>query len=359
MKMKQVTLKFSVLAASVVLLTACPKKTPNVPPTADTEVESAIDATWANHVVTDMDMICSYLGENVYLQGTPFYFPVPGTENPATASGTITAIRDSSSKDLIMSFNQTKCLDGRVRDGSIFISYKKDPISNPSANENSRYYRDFGFVGRVRLSDYKVDGWLIKLFNPNAPAYIYNKISTDKYDPKTTDITWLIAGKFLLVHPTDTTKNIVWNGQLMKKLSNTEDPKVFAPSKAAAITWTNAVLHYYGSVEGNTSRTVPYKMEINEATPLVRDWQCSPDKVMGVVSTPTTGGNFVLTQRVEEYHPFIRGIASFTTGYNSNDEKYPRQIFYGNEGSQDLQWQCDNVGEVQIKGISYAVNWRK
>jgi hypothetical protein len=48
------------------------------------------------------------------------------------------------------------------------------------------------------------------------------------------------------------------------------------------------------------------------------------------------------------------GIASFTVA-----ELYPRQIYYGNEGEPGLPLQCDNTGEVLIKGISYRVNFMK
>jgi hypothetical protein len=46
-------------------------------------------------------------------------------------------------------------------------------------------------------------------------------------------------------------------------------------------------------------------------------------------------------------------------------DKYPRQVSFGNEawglnaGDTPLQQQCDNNGEVLIKGISYKINLRK
>jgi hypothetical protein len=86
---------------------------------------------------------------------------------------------------------------------------------------------------------------------------------------------------------------------------------------------------------------------------LVRNFLCYPDKI-GTVSLTPSGNNFSLTPRFEEFHPFVSGIASFTTG-----DKYPRQIYFGNEGGTDLPAQCDNTGEVLIKGIVYRVNFRK
>jgi hypothetical protein len=56
----------------------------------------------------------------------------------------------------------------------------------------------------------------------------------------------------------------------------------------------------------------------------------------------------------EEFHPFKDGVATFSTA-----DKYPRQIYYGNEGTSDLAAQCDNSGVVLIKGISYPIDFKK
>ena len=54
------------------------------------------------------------------------------------------------------------------------------------------------------------------------------------------------------------------------------------------------------------------------------------------------------------HHPFVNGIATFKPS-----QKYPRQVYFGNESNVNLAWQCDNAGEVFIKGIAYRVNFRK
>jgi hypothetical protein len=265
-------------------------------------------------------------------------------------------VRDIAAKQLVFAWNNTLCRDGRVRDGSIFLYYGKDQVSNPDANENSRYYRDFGFVGRIQLSNHKVDGWLITTYDPAAPAYIYNKLERDNYDPSITKLSWLIAGKFLLSHPTDPSKNLIWDGKLLKTLTNSDDPKIFHPSKQKSINWIDpqqgifAIVSYSGKINGETAGGVPFSMEISPLTPLVRDFSCSSDWV-AAVSKDISG---TVNTRKEEYHPFIRGIASFTTG-----SSYPRQIYYGNEGTQDLPQQCDNEGTVLIKGNLYKVDFRK
>ena len=76
MKITKLTLGLSVLAAAGLLL-GCKKAEPNVPPVADTETQTAVDAAWATYVVTDIDMMCSFLGENECVNH--FYIDVPGT----------------------------------------------------------------------------------------------------------------------------------------------------------------------------------------------------------------------------------------------------------------------------------------
>jgi hypothetical protein len=350
--MKKIALGFSVLACSFVFM-GCPKKTPNVEPVADTETQSAIDAAWATYVISDIDQICAFVAEDGFFN--TFYNEAPG--QPTT-----TVIRDTDAVQKVFAWPfPTRCLDGRTREGSIFLYTKLDRNGNDDANANSRYYRDFGFVGRIQPSNYKVDGWLIELFNPAAPAYIYNRLTTDKYDPTKVKLTWRIAGKFILRHPSnDPNKNIVWDGELIKTLTNSTDKDIFPVSRQLAINWVRAdlkpqkaaIVHYHGKVEGMTSGTVPYKMTIDELTPLERDFLCSSDPVAGVTTST------VNPIQKEEHHPFIKGIASFTTGTTS-DNKYPRQIYFGNENDVSLEPQCDNTGVIMIKGNSYPVNFRK
>jgi len=349
MKIQKFTLGLSILACSFILF-SCGKKVPNKEPVADTEIQSSVDAVWATYVIADMAQICGFMGEGYDLQH--FYTP------SSISTGTFTPVRDLANDQLVFSWNQTHCIDGRLRDGSIFLFSKKDPISNPDANDNSRYYRDFGFVGRIQLSNYKVDGWQVALFS-NAPAYIYNKTAPFTYDPSKVQLTWRVAGKFLLTHPTDPTKNIVWDGELYKTLTNSTDKDIFPINKQDEIRWVStvgnvkkgAIVHYHGRVSGMTSANIPFEMTIDSRTPLVRDLLCSSDPVATVAAAAGTGSNSVAIER-EEHHPFIGGVASFTTG-----DAYPRQIFFGNEDNTEKT--CDNKGIVRIKGISYKVDFRK
>jgi len=344
------------VAAAAILFSACDRK-PAQPPVVDSETESSVEAVFANQMITDIHMMCAYLGERNYRDINAFYMPIPGSFDPDATNGNVTA-GDNNGNMLYMGFNNTRCLDGKLRAGTIFMDYSIDVISNPGANPNSRYYRDYGFVGAISLTEYKVNGWRIKLYDDNARAYVYNRLTTNQYNPAVTKLSWTLAGKFLLEHPSDPSKNLVWNGKLVQTLQNTNDTRVFASNRQSAITWSLATLHYHGEVEGETADGVPFKMEINQATPMVRDFSCTPDKVSEVNMIGGTAGQQPIPTYAQ-YHPFVKGIASFTTGYNTSKEKYPRQIYMGNEGSPQLQWQCDDVGEVMIKGIHYPVNFRK
>jgi hypothetical protein len=355
MKMKRVTLGFSILALSAVAVLSCKPK-PNVAPEPDTEIESARYVSYSNYVVSDIDMICSFLGEDIFLDH--FYSEYPGSSSGN--SGTVTCIRDTHTtandheRRLSMSFNKTRCVDGRLRDGSVILDYGKDP-----AYPNAAYTRAYKFAGAIKFASYKVDGWQIELYDPIAPMYLYNTLSTPTYNPKSTNLTWRIAGKLKFTHPTDPNKNMIWEGELFKTLVNTSTPTV-VPTPTSAINWSLAVINYTGHVSGTgpqidengvVTPNVPFTYTINPEFPLTRNFQCTPNKISGVVLPTGTG---TITTNINDHHPFVSGVASFTTG-----AKYPRQIYYGNEGERDVLTtaQCDNTGEVLIKGISYRVDF--
>jgi hypothetical protein len=348
MKMNRFNLGMSLIALTATLITGCKEPVQPVAPEPDAELQSVLDATWATYVITDIDQMCAFMGENELFN--MFYIHVPGTP----PLNQVTVERNTEDKNLRMLFNDSPCLDGRMRQGTVFMRYGFDPIRKPGANPNSEYYDEYGFSGQLSLLNYRVDGWLVENFDTKYPAYVYCELEAPKFDPKVTKLRWQIAGKFRFTHPNDTLKkrSIVWEGKVFKTLENTNEPLVFTAARQVPINWALAVCSYSGNVEGTTNATVPFKMELGAFNqPLVRDFKCFPDKIAGVAVT--TNSN-VLAQRFEEHHPFIKGVATFTTG-----DKYPRHVYYGNEGNPDLSQQCDNVGEVLIKGISYKVNFKK
>jgi hypothetical protein len=357
---KVITLGVSAVLATA-LTVACKEKVPNVAPEPDTETETAVDAAWATFVMTDIDMVVSFIAENDLFP--KFYTHVPGTET--ANGGTVSAQREPGPKQLNINFNNAKCMDGRMRKGEIFIEYKYEDINHQGGNPNSNYYHEYGFACKVSLNDYRVDGWLIDEYNPSFPAYIYNELTGHK----TGQMRWRIAGKIRMLNPADPKKNIIWDGKIYKTLVNANESSVLSYTRGAGIpviTWTNAICSYSGTVDGATHATrdtltneltsqgVSFRMKIDQNDQLIRDFKCYPDKVAAISLTSTGVNTYSMKPQYEEFHPFKSGIASFTTS-----TKYPRQIYFGNEGSPDLGAQCDNTGEVLIKGISYKVNFRK
>lgn len=335
------------LIAATLLFTVCKKPTPNTPPEPDKEVQSALDATWATYVVTDMVMMCGYLGENDYLEhpylhleGTPF-------------NNQVKAVRDPSEERLSMVFNQTECTDGRLRHGEVRMTYKPDPINNPFANPNSNYFHEFGFAGELSLSDFRTDSFLITMGPKGKPerGYVINQLDTNEFNQDEVNISWEIRSKFHFQHPEDSTgaSDIEWEGKIFMVLTNTADDSVFSRDREPAIIWERAVVGYYGEVTGKIG-TTPFTYSIKESQMLIRDFSCAPDRVRGVKLDPQNN----LEKLDLTHHPFVKGVAVFTIG-----DKYPRQIYFGNESNSGLAWQCDNVGEVMIKGIAYRVNFRK
>ncbi|WP_317897415.1 hypothetical protein [Aurantibacillus circumpalustris] len=334
--MKPSKIKIGLLAIVILpFLTACPKPRENMAPPADTELQSSIDAAFATFVVTDIDMICSFSGEG---DTSPDFYLLQSSEDPGKMEEPVFDVTNDQISTTY--YNDARCIDGRVRNGTVMLFFS-------NTNPNAKYYRAYEYVGRIRLVDFKVDGWLIENLDGN-DCHVYNRLSSPSYDPSKTNISWLIDGAFKFTHTTDPSKNMVWKGKLTKTLTNTNDPTVFNPSKQNAINWSKAVVSYAGEATGYTSSNVPFKMEINAINPILRDFSCYPDAVGGIENVSP------LKIWKEEFHPFKAGIATLTTS-----DRYPRQIYFGNEGNTDLTSQCDNSGVVLIKGNSYPVDFKK
>lgn len=331
--MKKIAFGFSILAAAAVVMIGC-KKEKDEEITPDMEFQSSVDVSYAMQVISDIDMVMSYAGENDQ-DLSRFFRHVPAY---ASTSSVVTVSRDTGMHVINVSFNKALCRDGHRRDGTITMNFT-------NSNPNAKYIRDFEFLGKVRLITYKVDGWTIKSMND---FVIRNLVAPVNYSPSTTNLSWSLKGDFQLIHPSDSTKNMRCEVNLVKTLTNTSDKNVFPPSKQAAINWSISVVNYTGNAFGLTNRDQPFQYKIYDSRPLVRDFTCSPDKVTG-----TTVGTNSVTPAYELYTPFTNGVASFTTS-----TKYPREIYYGAEDS-DVAGPCDNAGTVMIKGISYPVDFKK
>jgi hypothetical protein len=343
--MKRVVAAFS-LITTVLFLTSCGKKEPNVAPEPDTELESARQASHALQTLSDIDMICSYIAENQFYNNSYVNAPLP-------ANGTITANRDQFSPLLVFSFYQTTCVDGKFRDGSVFLNYSLDPLFKDQT-PNSRYMREKGFAGRFTLTQYLVDNWRVENVGGGEPLHIYNTLKSEQYDPAETKLTWYIGGKFKMTKVNAPDSSMTVEFRINKTLANSTSTVVFPAkkdNKNVDIRWGKAIVEYDGEVTGTTLNGDAFTLTISKETPLTRDWSCSPNAFMGVVATATPGVFLPIT---EQYHPFVKGVATFVTG-----KKYPRQVYYGNEGDPTLESQCDNNGVILIQGNSYKVNFYK
>ena len=365
--------------------TACIKPH-NIAPIADTETNSSTDAVWATFVITDIEQQCAFLGENHRLDNC--YIDLPGSIDKANGSGSITATNDVQALELNYAYNQTHCYDGRVRDGSLFMYYGYDADYDKyvnQKNQNAKYFHDYGFVGRISLLDYLVDGWKVEI-DPNKHGMnraVVANLMESNYSAANTPIKWRIVGDFIFRHPIDPSKDMQISVDLVKTLVNSADNTIYNQSVIGAnINWSNfvpainsqsinptianrsALLAYTGVVSGTGADGAKFRMVIDEKHPLMRDFTCYPDKIGGITQAGNGKG---LVPIYNEFHPFNQGIASFTTACKNNpdihvegvSDVYPRQIYFANEDQPGLDMQCDNAGIVLIKGISYRVDFRK
>lgn len=355
--MKKLNLGIAATLVSVLVFFAC-KKDPNVPPTNDTEVQTSIDAVYATFLVSDVEMICSWIGEDASDGVQKFY--VRDTLKPNSGADVI-VIRNTFTNRVSINFNNTLCRDGRVRDGSLLIFFKEPIHAQYPMTGNENYIRDYNYSGRITCEEYKVDDWLvdntdIDSFDPNQTNYpiLIKNLRPNNSTPVAGKLKWSFQGSFKMKKNQD---SMAWKGTLTKTLENTADKNVFATNAQSAINWSLATISYTGEAKGYTPGNVPFKMKFYDGDlSLKRNFLCYPDKVSGVSLTNT------LSAHISEHHPFTSGVVSFTTG-----TAYPREIYFdntqysygGEESPVALPVQCDNKAAVQIKGIFYPIDLKK
>ncbi len=383
--MKKLNLGIITAVAAGMVFFAC-KKEPNVAPETDKEVQTSIDVSFASFLISDIEMIVSWMGEDDAQGKQKFY-----VESPANTGGGVTVIRNLATRRISFNFNNTLCADGHVRSGTIYLFYKWrmaskvfpygdsiKPGATPPIDEfdfvypdlpypytgNENYIRDYNFGGRITLEDYRVDDWLVDnedytITNPaikvlGSYGFIYN-LRKDNKTPVAGYLHWTFSGSYTMKKGLD---SMAWKGSFTKTLDNTSDIKVFATNAQSAINWSLATVSYAGEAKGYTPGNVPYSIKYYSEYPLRRNFTCFPDKVSGVELSPTN----TLTAQISESHPFTSGVASFTTG-----NQYPREIYFDNTentfGGPDnptaLPAQCDHKATVQIKGIFYPIDLRQ
>jgi hypothetical protein len=327
---------FEVMVLTVLaLFCACKKNketeatiVPAAPYQADTALLSTIYGTYANFMVSDIEMVCSSIGENSAPSNTSFYSAHP------SSSGTITVIRNNLINRVSVMFNQTICNDGRVRNGSLYMFYKEQVYAQHPLTGNENYIRDYNFTGRITLEEYSVDGWLVD--EVPLTVFIHN-LRPNSSTPINGNLRWLFMGDFKMKKGQD---SLTWKGSFTKTLENTSDSLVFNPLTYWPINWNLALIAYSGLAIGTTLGNVAYTYEMDSIQKVKRDFFCRPD----AFGSPSFTG----------FHPFVSGKASFTTA----GAHQPRKIsFEINE--DELPPQCDNLAIIEIGSSRYTIAMQK
>jgi hypothetical protein len=278
---------------------------------------SSREISFAAWLITDIESIISYPFENQLFKG--YFWP----QSPS--AGTVTVIMDTASKYLVVSFNNTKGKDGKIRNGSIFAQYGQDALA-----PHSRLSHEYKFSASITLSNYSVDGYLIQLNNVAPYSVLKNKLATSAYNPATTKITWDFSGLFMITHPLDPTYNINCTAIITKTLFNNTDPLVMT-SSSSNINWDKAHVQYGGEING-TFMNNTFVYTIDPKNQISKYFICSP-KTSDSLSTAL--------------HPFTHGTANFV----SEGDGYVKLIDYG----PDID--CDNFGRITYKGVPYGVSF--
>ncbi|MCA0431008.1 MAG: hypothetical protein LCH32_10975 [Bacteroidetes bacterium] len=341
--MKKINLGISAVAALAIMFTACGKKNTSPEPTADTKFESTIDAAYANSIVTELEDIAAYLGDentnssklfaNAGSSGSVTYTNVPGAYYAIGYNGTVS------------------CIDGKTRSGEIKIDYTTAP-------SNSKAYRKPGYKATVTLTNYMVNGVKIRVNGASSvnTFTIFNSTPTAGYNARQTPLTWEITGDFTLSNATD---SMTWKGKLNKTLANSTNSLILAGNNftTSPITWSKntftaspgALVVYSGTIEGKVNKlTEAYKLEMS-TDPLMmmtRDYNCSPDKIV-LQSAPTLSVMSINS----EWHPYIAGSATITV----DTEKEPRIVDFSNGAGMG----CDNSVFITVKSTTYPVDLKK
>lgn len=335
--MKTLNTKLLILLVSSVCLFGCRKEdidnsgpqTPQTPasltPAPNEIADITKDFAFAVLCISDIDQM---MGMSADEQLNHFYMEQPGTSSAGT--GTVTIIRDLTNAFISSSFNNARCLDGKLRKGSVFLDYQYQTNSTPN------YYREPGFAGAISVANYVVDDWLLQVFDPLVQLPEIKNTTPANFNPTQTNMTWSISGKFKFLHPSDVNRDLILDGTLIKTLMNTADTNVYSPSKKT-INWNLAKTRLSGTINGTRGTNNNFTYTIDNAFPLDRNFTC------GI--SPST---FTLST---QFHPFVSGLTNLTLA-NSNG-----QISNHNDFLNSTSPACDNSGTVKVNGVTYSVDF--
>jgi hypothetical protein len=268
----------------------------------DDDTSAAADHALAEHISSDIVSIGSQATDN---SSSSLNSRGMGIENELSLCGVVT--HDTIHHIDSVFFNNTTCVDGRVRNGILIFNYS-------GSTNNAKHYRDPGFSCTVSSNNYVVDGNQVNIINKTMV-----NTTPEGFNPSSTNLTWSINGHIQVIK-TDGTLDFSFSKN--KTLLNTADANVYHGS-ATPISWNLAKVGITGSANGTTVKGVSFTASVTNQ--LIRDF----------------GGC-----TISGHHPFIQGDLDF----NPNS-KPTRHIDFGN-GS------CDLNATVTINGHSHNITLR-
>jgi hypothetical protein len=298
MKTQKNTLSIlGLVLVSTLIFSSC-RKHDSINTDDDNDTTEASEQSFAENASNDITNIGSQTTDESMLS-----FRTSETEETLASCATIK--RDSIRKIDTVIFNNSTCVDGRVRNGKLIFNY------SASVN-NAKHYRDPGFKCTVTSNGYTVDDRSINILNKT----IENTTPAD-FNPSTTNLIWKIVGHIQVSKSDGGTHDMSF--VRVKTLLNTSDANVYHGS-AAHISWNLAKVGITGEANGTTAKGRSFNCSITKQ--LVRDF----------------GGC-----KIGNKHPFIQGSMDLTAG-----DRPVRSIDFG-------QGTCDLDATVTIKGKTHNI----
>jgi hypothetical protein len=297
MKTKKLTLRLlGIILVSSMVFTACRKNT-LLKEDDDAENIEANDQSFAENASNDIMNIGSQATDN---NGSLSSYKISSPEETLLLCAMVK--RDSIRKIDSVIFNNSTCIDGRLRSGMLIFNYS-------ASSNGAKHYRDPGFKCTVTSLGYTVDDRLINIIDKtieNTTAAEFNAASTN--------LTWKITGHIQVTKSKGGTHDVSFTRY--KTLLNTSDANVYH-GKASPISWNLAKIGLTGNATGVTAKGRNFNCQITKQ--LVRDF----------------GGC-----TIGKKHPFIQGTLEFTPG-----DRPTRTVDFG-EGTCDLDATVTVNGKV-------------
>lgn len=287
-----------IILVSSLTLTSC-HKTKLAKGDEDSDTTEASDQSSAENISNDIINIGSQATDN---NGSLSSYRTSSEEESLSLCATVK--RDTINHIDSVIFNNSGCMDGRVRNGILIFNYA-------GSTNGAKHYRDPGFKCSVTSVGYSVDDKKINIISKTI-----ENITPVGFNPASTNLSWKITGHIQITKENGT-HDMSFNR--IKTLLNTNDVTVYHGS-SAPISWNRARIGITGTASGTTAKGKDYTCQI--ISQLIRDF-----------------GGCTIGNR----HPFIQGTLQFTPG-----EKATRLVDFG-------QGTCDLDATVTINGKTHNI----